>query len=276
MKYFILILFLIFNTHFLFSQTIEEDLSACNIFNKTFQPGEEITYIVYYNWRFFWMDAGEVTFRVEAENGEYHLSVVGETYLSYDWFFKIRDYYDTWVDKENLLPSVSIRDVREGGYTLYDKIVFDKENNTAYSTRGRSKNKIKERNTFDIKSCMHDMLSVVYWARNLEFEQYRKGQEFPIQLFADNETWDLKVKYEGKEARKKVKDIGYFNSLVFSPELITGDIFPEDAQMKVWVTDDKNRLPLVIESPLSVGSAKAVLKSYKGLRHPVQSRTRKD
>nr|MBP6540568.1 DUF3108 domain-containing protein [Saprospiraceae bacterium] len=39
-------------------------------------------------------------------------------------------------------------------------------------------------------------------------------------------------------------------------------------RMHVWVSNDGNKLPLLIESPLSVGSAKAVLKSYSGLRHP--------
>ena len=58
----------------------------------------------------------------------------------------------------------------------------------------------------------------------------------------------------------------------FTPEVIAGEVFPDGAELNVWVTDDGNHLPLIIESPLSVGSAKAVLKSYKGLRYPVRAK----
>jgi hypothetical protein len=37
--------------------------------------------------------------------------------------------------------------------------------------------------------------------------------------------------------------------------------------MTVWVGDDENRIPVMIESPVSVGSVKVVLKSYKGLKY---------
>jgi methylaspartate ammonia-lyase len=42
--------------------------------------------------------------------------------------------------------------------------------------------------------------------------------------------------------------------------------------MTVYVSNDKNRIPLLIESPVSVGSIKAVLKDYSGLRHELSSK----
>jgi hypothetical protein len=245
----------------------------CRTANTTFQVGEELTYNVYYNWNFIWLDAGEMTFRVIDEDDQYHFQVVGKTYESYDWFFKVRDYYDTWVQKDNLLPIMSIRNILEGKYTLYDYISFDQFRKTCYNERGRSKGKVKEWNTFHIDPCMHDMVSILYFARNIDFSKYCSGQSFPIKIFADKETWSLNVKYKGKETGKKVRGQGKFNTLIFTPEVIAGKVFPEGAELTVWVTDDPNRLPLLIESPLSVGSAKAVLKSYKGLRHRLTAKT---
>ena len=88
----------------------EEDVIAnsCTIQNTTFQTGEEIVYKLYYNWNFVWFTAGEVVFRVKDLGTMYHLSAHGRTYKSYDWFFKVRDKYDTYVDKETLLPIISI------------------------------------------------------------------------------------------------------------------------------------------------------------------------
>ncbi len=244
----------------------------CNTTNFAFQSGEELTYKVYYNWNFIWISAAEITFRIIDDDDQYHYQVVGETYESYDWFFKVRDYYDTWVQKDNLLPMMSIRKVEEGKYRLYDYITFDQFRKTCYNERGKAKDDIRERKTYHIDACMHDMLSVLYYARNIKFDNYKVGDNFPIKIFADKETWPLSVKYRGKEAAKKIKGLGKYNTMRFSPQVIEGGIFPEDTEMNVWVTDDKNRLPLIIESPLSVGSVKAILKSHKGLRYSLKAK----
>ncbi len=249
----------------------DQEVKLCEIENRTFVPGEEITYKLYYNWNFIWLSAGEVTFKVKDMGSKYHLSAVGRTYKSYEWFFKVRDYYDSYVDKESLLPLVSVRDVQEGGYTLYDRVAFDQEEKVARSTRGKSRKETKT-TEYQIESCMHDILSIIYFTRNIEFNNLEKNSQIPIKIFMDNEVWPLRVRYKGKEQKKKIKDNGTFKTIKFSPEVIAGQVFNEDTEMNVWVTDDKNRIPLLIESPVAVGSVKAVLKSYKGLRYDMDAK----
>ena len=120
--------------------------------------------------------------------------------------------------------------------------------------------------------CMHDILSVVYYARNIDYDNFDAGQTFPVKIFMDKEIHPLQVKYKGKEAKKKIKGQGSFNTIKFSPEVITGDVFEEGTEMNIWVSDDGNRIPLLIESPVSVGSVKAVLKSYSGLKHDLSAK----
>ncbi len=245
-------------------------VEPCSMENNSFEVGEEIVYKLYYNWNFVWLSAGEVTFKVNDMDGQYHLSVVGRTYPSYEWFFKVDDHYDTYIDKNTLLPHTSIRDVHEGKYTLYDKVTFDQTNGIATSLRGKTVDQAVSRD-YDIDNCMHDIVSIFYYCRNIEFDEYDAGQEFPIKIFMDKETWPLNVKYHGKESNKKVKGLGNFNTIKFSPEVISGEVFEEDTEMNIWVSDDKNRVPLLIESPVSVGSVKAVLKEYKGLKYDFES-----
>lgn len=246
----------------------------CHTNNTTFLVGEELRYKIYYNWNFVWLSAGELTFRVIDEDDQYHFQVIGETYESYDWFFKVRDYYDTWVQKDNLLPIMSIRNVEEGKYRLYDYITFDQSRRTCSNERGKSKTDIRERNTYAVEPCMHDMVSILYHTRNHEVSKLKAGQTFPIKLFVDKEIWPLTVRYRGREASKTVKGLGTYHTQHFTPEVIPGKVFPDGATLDVWVTDDANRLPLVIESPLSVGSVKAVLYSHKGLRYPVAAKVK--
>lgn len=249
------------------STPVESNSDACFIENKAFQGGEEITYKLYYNWNFVWIPAGEAVFKVTDKGEQYHLSVFGRTYKSYEWFFKVRDYYDTYIDKESLLPTLSLRDVTEGGYTVYDKVAFQQNERKAVAERGRTKETIKEYHEIDLDGCMHDILSIVYFTRNLEFKDLEEKESIPVKVFMDKKANPLQVRYIGKEANKKIKGLGNFNTQVISPEVIVGDIFKEDDQMKIWVSDDGNRIPLLIESPVSVGSVKAVLKEYKGLKH---------
>lgn len=241
-------------------------VNPCSIANNTFQHGETITYKLYYNWNFVWLSAGEVVFRVKETQDQYHLSAVGSTYKSYEWFYKVNDRYDTYVDKSTLLPVLSIRDVHEGKYRLYDKVTFDQNGKKAFSLRGKSKD-TAEMAEYPIDNCMHDILSIIYYTRNIDFANFQAGSSFPIKVFMDKEVWPLKVKFLGKEKDKKIKGLGRFNTIKFSPEVVSGFVFGEGAELTVWASDDANKVPLLIESPVSVGSVKAVLKEYKGMRY---------
>jgi hypothetical protein len=245
----------------------ETAYDVCTTFNSAFQHGEELTYKVYYNLNFIWIPAGEAVFRVDKEGDQFHLSVRGTTYKSYEWFFKVRDNYDTYVETASLLPRRAIRDIREGGYTLYEKVDFDQGLNKAFVIRGRSKEKIKEEKEIPLDACMHDILSLIYYTRNLDFDQMAKGAQVPVKIFIDQEVWPLNMTFKGRTAKKSIKGLGKFDVIEFSPQVIEGMYFKEGTEMKIWASDDRNKIPLLIESPVSVGSIKAVLKDYKGLRH---------
>lgn len=248
------------------------EISQCTIDNSTFQAGEEITYKLYYNLNFIWIPAGEVVFKITDFGNVFRISADGRTYKSYEWFFKVRDRYESYIDKETLLPNMSVRDVKEGGYTLYDKTLLNQKENKATIERGRSKETVKENLTVDIDKCMHDILSIIYYARNLDYDSMTKGAQVPVKIFIDKQEWPLKVVYDGHDEEKKIKGQGKFKTIKFSPEVIAGDVFKENTKMDIWVSDDLNKIPLLIESPVSVGSVKAVLKEYKGLRHEMTAK----
>lgn len=253
------------------SDETEDNVDACQIDNLTFQVGEDLVYTVYYNWNFVWLTAGEVRFQVEDAGDEYHLVMTDRSYKSYEWLYKVRDRYDTYIDKSTLLPRLSTKTIKQGDYRLYDKTVLDQKERKVTTWRGKTEDHTKEK-IFEVENCLHDMISIIYHARNINFDDAQKGQAFPLEIFMDNTIYPLKMRYLGKEQEKKVKGVGKFNTILFSPEVIEGKIFKEDDQMKVWATDDRNKLPVLIESPVSVGAIKVVLKSYKGLRYDLEAK----
>lgn len=238
----------------------------CSIENSSFEGGEQLVYKVYYNWNFIWLSAGEVTFNVKDLGHAYELIAIGKTYPSYEWFYTVDDYYYSIVDKETLLPKKFMRDIKEGTYYLYDNVEFDQEARQGVSLRGKTKDSttLKE---FVTPSCVQDLLSILYFVRNMNFEEMEDGDAFPVNLYLDLETYPLAVTLKERAERKKIKGLGRYDVMRLSPDLLEGQVFEDGDEMNIYVSNDNNRIPLLIESPLSVGSVKAVLKSHQGLKY---------
>lgn len=235
----------------------------CGISNTTFKAGESVNMVVYYNTMGAYIGAGEASFTATLErfNGRpvYHMVGEGKSYPFFDNFFRVRDRYESYVDTATLLPYKFIRNVDEGGYKIYNNVSFNQANNTAVSTNG----------VFKISDCMQDVVSAMYYARNIDFSKYKVGDKIPFDMFLDDEVYHLYLRYLGKE---KIKTrYGRFKSIKFRPLLIKGTIFEGGEKMTAWVSDDPNRVILRVESPITVGSIKVDMMSYKNLRYPLTS-----
>lgn len=239
----------------------------CATTNNTFQNGEKIVYKIYYNLNFVWIPAGEVVFKVFDEGNQYHYQAIGTTYDSYEWFYTVRDEYNSWVDKNTLLPNYSERNVSEGDYHIFEKISFNQRDRKMTVWRSKKRGEEETKTEHTVTDCVHDVLSSLYQLRNQDVSNQPEGYTFPFRIFMDKEEFPLKMKYAGKESKKKVYGMGKYKTMKFQPDVIAGNVFKEDAKMSVWVSDDQNRIPLLIETPVSVGSVKMVIKEYRGLRY---------
>lgn len=246
--------------------------APCSVANSVFQHGEEITYVIYYNLSPMWVAAGEVTFKVMDEGNAYHFQAIGRTYKQHDWYFKVRDTYESWVDKHTLLPTYSVRNISEGKYELLEKTAYDQGKRETTVWRDRKKGNGEQKTQHKTTTCVHDVLSIMYHLRNIDFEQKGVGAVSPFTIYIDKEEFPLRMKYAGKESRRKVYGIGHYRLMRFEPDLIAGEVFKGNAKMTVWVSDDQNKIPVYIESPLSVGSVKVVLKDFKGLKYDFTAR----
>ena len=237
--------------------------------NRSFAIGEELTYIMSYTWFFIWTDVGEVQFRVQSDtlNNQQvlHLHAYGTSYPFYDWFFKVRDVYESWVDADLLIPLRFNRDVNEGGYTKENEYSFCWDSNEV-EARIRRRGGENKFYTIPVQPGTVDVVTAIYISRNLDFSEANPLDSYPVNVILDREIFSVKYTYLAKEV-KKVKGLGEFNTLKFRVELIAGDVFKEGQYLYVWVSNDQNRVPLYIESPIRVGSVKARLGSYKGLQH---------
>ena len=235
------------------------DASLRKLSNEAFKRGEKLTYRMHYGF----INAGEVVMQVMDENkkiGERNtLHVVGEGYTngSFDWFFKVRDKYESYIDEEAIVPWVFIRRVSEGGYKISQNQVYNQYKNTVDS----------DGKNFDLPENTQDMTSAFYYARTIDFSNAKEGDIFEFSCFVDNEVWPLKIKYMGKETIKS--DIGRIRCIKFRPVVQKGRVFKKEEDMNAWISDDKNRIPVRAQANVLVGSIKMDLTAYSGLANPL-------
>jgi len=235
----------------------------CGIRNFSFSSGEVVTFKVFYNVIGLYVDAGTASFTVSSSkiNGRqaYHVVGLGTSNPSYDWIFRVRDRYETYIDTATLKPVKFVRHVEEGGFRKDELVTFDHAAKKATSTKG----------TYPITECMQDVLSSIYYARNIDFSKYKVGDKINFSMFLDDEVHNIYIRYMGKEIVKT--RYGKFKAIKFKPMLIKGTIFEGGELMTVWVSDDGNHVPLRIESPITVGSVKVDMMGYRNLRYPLKS-----
>lgn len=242
--------------------------------NFSFSEGEHIRYEAYYNWGFIWLNAGYVNFKVKSGtyNGRpiYYFDSDGGSHENYDWIFKVRDHYQSYLDKETLLPVWFHRKNYEGGFEVNNKYFFNHEKNEVVAHTENSDRPFGI-DTVSIPDCTYDVLSLIYYCRNLDFTGMKPGDSITMKSILDREVFELYIRYLGKE-EVETKDGTKYRCIKFSALLIEGTIFKGGEDLFVWVTDDLNRVPVLVEAKILIGSVKAYLSQMKGLRNPVEAR----
>lgn len=239
----------------------------CNTRNSAFQAGEHVYFKVWYNMSMIWVGAGEANFNVNSTNlngrSVYHVTAEGKTLKSYEWFYKVRDVYESWLDAQTMHPVKFARNVDEGGFKINDLVTFNHSTGRATSNAG----------TFKVPSCIQDVISVIYYARSIDYNSYQPGAKIPFSLFLDDQVYSMYIRYIGKE--KIETRYGTFHAIKIAPLLIKGSLFKGGEDMKIWISDDANHIPLRIDSPILVGSIKVDMMGYDNLRNPLSSLIKK-
>lgn len=229
-----------------------------SVTNNSFQPGEKLRYRITYGF----VDAGEAVLEVKTttKTGSggrelLHVKGTGKTLGGFNAVYKVNDVYESYIDKKGVFPWMFVRRVDEGGYKINQDYAFKHD-------------KLKVNNgkkDFTIPVGIQDMISSFYYARTLNFKTAKKGQVFEFKCFMDDEIWPLKVKYVGDETISIRK--GKFKCMKFVPVVQTGRYFKSENDVNFWVTDDENRIPILIKAKIPVGTVKLHLVEWSGLKH---------
>lgn len=235
--------------------------------NDAFIRGEKLKFRAYYDsYLTGKVTAGIATLEVSQKQQQvndrnvYHIIGEGRSKGAFNWFFKVEDRFESFIDEEYLFSWSFIRRTHEGDYKYHDDVKFNQYSGTALSTRANK----------NIPSGTQDVLSALYYARTLDLSNLKTGQNIPIAFYLDDSLYISQIQFAGRE--EVIIDLGRFRCLRFKPMVATGKVFSQPYPMDVWITDDQNHLPVLAKSAVIVGSVKLEMISYSGLANPLTSK----
>lgn len=229
--------------------------------HQSYQGGEYLSFTLNYGF----VTGGRGYFTVNDtiihNKKVYHIVGRGETTGLADMIFKVRDSYESFVDPQTNLPVKAIRNIREGRYRYYNEVVFDRDSSLVKSQKSGNHN---------VQDGILDIISAFYYARNHKFnDNMKEGEIIEFMTYFSDKPYPLRIKYRGIDMVKT--QYGKIECYKFSPVTEVGRAFETEDDMQVWITHDRNRIPVKIKFDLKVGSFTCEIDGFKGLKYPFES-----
>lgn len=242
-----------------------EDFIYRKVKNTAFSFNEKLHFRIHYGIINAATVSMEVTNDYEEQYGRkcYHVKAEGKTLKSFDWAYKVRDRFDTYLDAEACAPIKFTKSIQEDSYLDNDLVAFKHEKKKLYGAKG----------VLDMPIYTQDVISAIYYIRNIDFSNARKGDKYPLDVYLDNKIYNLGFKYDGKETIKT--DVGTIRCLRFVPTLVVDRVFKDEEDMTIWVSDDENKIPVRVKANIAVGSIKVDITSFSGLRNEFKALVKK-
>lgn len=238
-----------------------------------FKPGEKLHYQVAYNWQFVWVEAGKAEFSVDStlyfNKPAYWFKSTGRTLPAFDWIFKVRDEFESVADDSTFRPFWFRRRVLEGRYQLDEKLNFD-YHSKKISIESKSNKEDKRKSEVSYQDGVLDVQTAVYYARTLDFGQMRIGDKIDFRMIIGSQIYDIYGRYHGLEVVEN-HDGNKYQCHKFSALLVEGTIFSGGEDLLVWVSDDRNKIPILVEAKILVGSVKAYFVKGENIKFPFES-----
>jgi len=252
---------------FLLSSLSAFPQSHRTIHNTAFVRGEKLTFRVAFNSALTGsITGGKATLEVKDENkiinnrSTYHVIGEGKTTGFIELFYKVHDRFESYFDQDALIARQFTRRTRENKYKKDDLVIFRQDDRLAVSLQKVVK----------VPANIQDIISALYYARTLDISDLKPGGTILIPFFLDDSVYHSRVIFKGRETVQT--KLGKFRCVAFQPMVATGYAFDDPYPITVWITDDANRLPVLIESEQSVGRGRVELVSYSGLAHPITAK----
>jgi hypothetical protein len=226
---------------------------------KSFRDGENLLYVV----KFGFIVGGNASLVLKQEyfNNKlvFHARGEAKTVGLAEKLYSVKDIFESFFDMHTILPYKSIRDVKEGNYRKHEEAIFNHAANSVYSTRKDT--------TVTIPKNTLDMMSLLYYIRSIDLYEMKNGDVLRTVTFFDEELFPFDIRFKGTEIVKT--KYGKIRCYRFDPVVEPGRMFKSEDDMTIWISADRNLIPIKVKFNLVVGSLHMDLSEYSNLKYPL-------
>ncbi len=231
--------------------------------NSSFGTGERIEYRVHYGF----INAAEA--KVEVANSVvrinnrpcYRVNVTGRTVGAFDLVSRVRDQWRSYIDTAAILPQMFQQNIEENKHRKQETLTFNHSSDVVYQD---DKDR-QEKKSYKVPDNVHDVISGYYFLRTMNFDRFTEGQLIEVPTFFSGEVYPMRVRYRGREVIKT--KFGKIRVIKLNPVMPNNKLFKGDDSVRIWVSDDDNKVPVKVEVDLWIGALEMDLKSFRGMRN---------
>jgi hypothetical protein len=217
-----------------------------NLDNLPFKVGEQLNYQIFL--ANITSSAGTATFQVRArarhfDRDAFLFTLRAQTTNAAQRLFFANDQISSYVDPKALLPFRSEMNLIEGARRLNQTLTINQDYGTATSDKGER---------IEIPIGTHDYLSFFYVARTFNITPTRRNA---VSILVNNQPKTLFI----TSIKRETIQIGSQTIPAIQLSLTTDDPQPDKYLFRVWISDDKRRLPLRLTATTQLGQVRADL-----------------
>lgn len=244
--------------------------AQCEADNNSFQGGEFLQFDLYFRYGLIYTKAGNSTLSVQnakyKNKDAYKMMLTANSVGAANAIFSISDTLTSYTTK-SIVPLAYLKDAHEGGDYRTERATYDySSGKTKLRNINKKNNKLRYDTTLVSNDCIYDMLSIVYYSRTLDYDNMKKGDQVTVSFLSGRKKVNMHIEHHGFE-NVSANDGRKYNCIKLMLMINERAFEDKNEAMKVYITNDPNRIPIRIDSKLKVGSTRALLKSYRGQRN---------
>lgn len=217
--------------------------------NNSFGVGEKLEFDINYGF----INAGTATMEVERlieweRRPCYQIVTRANSNSFFTKIYPVRDRVESIMDALGLFPWRFEKVLSEGSYRSTRQYDLDQRNNLVTYNE----------DTIPVGPHVQDALSILYWIRSQPLEV---GQSLQVESFVDGKKYSVKINVLKRETIEV--DAGTFDCLVVEPLTSAVGVFRHEGQLKIWLTDDNLKMPVLMKAKVIVGSITVELTDFR-------------
>jgi hypothetical protein len=216
----------------------------------SFQPGESLSYVI--SW--LGIPVGSATMEITTatpieRRPALRLVTTAKSNKYLSKFFPVSNRVESAVDAQSLLPFQMVFQRREGRRHDDFDITFDRQKGHVRVIKNG------ETTIRDIPPDIHDALSCLYYLRLQP--SLDSGSSVLMQIHHNKKNYEVEARVEALETLTGPwGSVSAIRVLVIMP---FQGIFLNEGNIRVWLTNDRNHTPLMMNAKITIGSIKAIL-----------------